>query len=141
MIYLLDTNVISETIKKSPNKIVLDWLSSIDINQCALSVLTLGEIRKGVEMLESRPKKHKLIQWLETDLLKQFYGRIIYIDAKVADKWGYICSFINKSNKILAIDTLIAASAIIHNLKLVTRNTKDFQEISGLEIINPWDII
>ena len=140
MIYLLDTNIISETIKKSPNKIVLDWLSLIDVSQCALSVLTLGEIRKGIEMLESRSKKHKLIQWLEVDLLRQFYGRIVYIDTKVADKWGYICSFIHKSNKILAIDTLIAASAIVHNLKLITRNTKDFQEISGLEIINPWDI-
>lgn len=140
MIYLLDTNVISETIKKSPNKIALDWLSSIDINQCALSVLTLGEIRKGAEMLESRARKYKLIQWLEVDLLKQFYGRIIYIDAKVADKWGYICSCVNEANKILAIDTLIAASAIVHNLKLVTRNIKDFQGISGLEIINPWDI-
>lgn len=141
MIYLLDTNVISETIKKSPNKIVLDWLSAIDINQCALSVLTLGEIRRGAEMLENKQTKYKLIQWLEIDLLKQFYGRIISIDAKVADKWGYICSFMNQSNKILAIDTLIAASAIVHNLKVVTRNTKDFQEIIGLEIINPWDII
>lgn len=140
MIYLLDTNVISEAIKKSPNKTVLDWLSLIDINQCSLSVLTLGEIRKGAEMLENRSQKHKIIQWIEIDLLKQFYGRIIHIDTKVADKCGYICSLINKSNKILAIDTLIAASAIVHNLKLVTRNTKDFKDISGLEIINPWDI-
>ena len=135
MIYLLDTNVISETIKKSPNKIALDWLSSIDINQCALSVLTLGEIRKGAEMLESRARKYKLIQWLEVDLLKQFYGRIIYIDAKVADKWGYICSHVN----IPAMDGLIAASAIVHNHKLVTRNVKDFQGVMGLEIINPWE--
>ena len=139
MIYLLDTNVISETIKKSPNKILLKWLSSIDITQCALSVLTLGEIRKGAEMLEDKSKKHQIKQWLEIDLLKQFYGRIIYIDAKIADKWGYICS-LNKSNKMLAIDTLIAASAIVNNLKLITRNTKDFEKISGLEIFNPWDI-
>lgn len=140
MMYLLDTNVISETIKKSPNKIVLNWLSEIDINQCALSVLTIGEIKIGVEMLESRPKKYKLIKWLEIDLLQQFYGRIISIDAKVADKWGHICSTINKSHKILAIDTLIAASAMVHNLKIITRNTKDFQAISGLEIINPWEL-
>lgn len=140
MMYLLDTNVISETIKKSPSKTVLNWLSAIDIHQCALSVLTLGEIKRGVEMLENRSKKYKLLKWLEIDLLQQFYGRIISIDAKVADKWGHICSFINKSNKILAVDTLIAASAMVHNLKVITRNTKDFQAISGLEIINPWEL-
>ncbi len=66
--------------------------------------------------------------------MEKFYGRIISIDAKTADKWGYICS---KAN-IPAIDALIAASALVENLKLVTRNTKDFDKIQGLEIINPW---
>lgn len=140
MTYLLDTNVISETIKRSPNMLVLEWLSSLEVNKCFLSVLTLGEIRKGAEMLESYSKKQRLIHWLEVDLLKKFYGRIIYIDAQVADKWGYICSFVNNSKKISAIDSLIAASAMVHNLKLVTRNIKDFKEFIGLEILNPWEI-
>lgn len=134
--YLLDTNVISETIKTQPNKKLLNWLNSISANKFALSVLTLGEIRKGIEKLSDQSKKQKIIQWLEIDLPKQFNERIIPICAEVADKWGYICSI----NNIPAIDALIAASALTHNLKLVTRNIKDFESIYSLEIINPWTI-
>jgi predicted nucleic acid-binding protein len=136
MMYLLDTNVISETIKKTPNQRVLDFLISIDADKFALSVITLGEIRKGAEKLQDQSKKQKIIHWLEADLTRRFYGRIINIDAEVADKWGYISSM----NIIPAIDALIAASAIVHNHKLITRNVKDFEAISGLEIINPWDM-
>lgn len=134
MMYLLDTNVISEIVKKVPNQKVLEWLSSIDAKYFYLSVLTLGEIRKGVEKLPEGKRKQQIITWLEIDLLKQFTGRIIDIDSDIADKWGFISSVAN----IPAIDGLIAASAIVHNHKLVTRNIKDFVSISGLEIINPW---
>jgi toxin FitB len=134
--YLLDTNIISETIKKSPNPKVITWLSSIDSQKLFLSVLTLGEIRKGVEKLEDQTKKQKITQWLEINLVAGFYGRIINIDATISDKWGYISSLKN----ISAIDALIAASALVHNHKLVTRNIKDFEEIAGLELINPWEI-
>lgn len=135
MMYLLDTDVISETVKSSPNSNVLSWLSEIESRSFALSVLTIGEIRIGVEKLEDVARRQKIIQWLEIDLIKQFQSRIIDINAEIADKWGYIYS----KFKILPIDSLIAASAIVHNLKLVTRNTKDFCAISGLEIINPWE--
>lgn len=134
--YLLDTNVISETIRKAPNPKVIDWLSHIDSMKFSLSVLTSGEIRKGAEKLLDQSKKQKIVQWLEIDLTERFYGRIIPIDIHVADKWGYICSF----TTLPAIDSLIAASAIVYNLKLVTRNTKDFIGIQGLEIINPWEL-
>jgi toxin FitB len=133
--YLLDTNVISETIKKNPNKNVIDWLSAIDGNHFFLSVLTLGEIRKGVEKIQDHSKKPKITQWLEIDLIERFHGRIITIDAEIADKWGYLSSL----GHFPAVDCLIAASALVHNLKLVTRNTKDFHGIESLEIINPWD--
>lgn len=136
MMYLLDTNIISETIKKTPNPQVVSWLSSIEPSKFSLSVLTLGEIRKGIEKLEDEVKKQKILQWLEEDLVKKFYGRIISIDIDIADKWGYISSLQNLS----AIDALIAATAIVHNHKLVTRNVKDFSGISGLELINPWDL-
>ena len=89
MIYMLDTNVISETLRKKPDEKVLNWLSSIDENKFSLSVLTLGEIRKGAESIKDQEKKQKIIQWLEIDLVKRFYGRIIHIDDVVADKWGY----------------------------------------------------
>jgi len=134
--YLLDTNVISETIKKNPNEKVLHWLASIDINRFFLSSITLGEIRKGVEKIDDSAKKQRIIQWLEIDLLERFYGRIISIDAQVADKWGYLCSL----NNLPAIDMLIAASSLVHNHRLVTRNIKDFKNIGGLEIINPWEL-
>ncbi len=133
--YLLDTNIISETIKQAPNKKLIEWLSSVDSQKLYLSVLTLGEIRKGVEKLvESTAKKQKITQWLELDLVELFYGRIINIDAIISDKWGYISFLKNRP----AIDGLIAASAIVHNYKLVTRNVKDFEGIPGLELINPW---
>ncbi len=107
----------------------------MDSQKLYLSVLTLGEIRKGVEKLvESTAKKQKITQWLELDLVELFYGRIIHIDAIISDKWGYISFLKNRP----AIDGLIAASAIVHNYKLVTRNVKDFEGIPGLELINPW---
>jgi predicted nucleic acid-binding protein len=133
MIYLLDTNVISETVKREPNTNVLKFLSNIPIYKLYLSVLTLGEIRKGVEKLTDS-RKQKIIGWLEIDLLDRFCGRIINVDAVVADKWGYISSLHNTH----AVDGLIAASCLVHNLKLVTRNVKDFEKVAGLEIINPW---
>ena len=133
--YLLDTNVICETIKKTPDQKVVDFLSSIPIQKFSLSVITLGEIRKGVEKMGDATKKQKILKWLETDLQNQFCGRMINIDSAVADKWGYISSILN----VPPIDALIAASAIVHNHKLVTRNVKDFKGIVGLEIINPWE--
>lgn len=134
--YLLDTNVISETIKNSPNPKVLEFLTSIDAYQFYLSVLTIGEIRKAIEKVMDQNKKQKIIQWLEYDLINKFQGRIINIDCAVAEKWGYISAVAN----IPAIDGLIGASALVHNLKLITRNTKDFSSIMGLEIIDPWNI-
>lgn len=132
--YLLDTNVISEIIKKEPNKNVLEWLELLDIQKIYLSVITIGEIRKGIEKLQDIAKKQKIETWLEQDLLNKFYGRIINIDARIADKWGYVTA----AKNLPAIDALIAASALVHNCKLVTRNVKDFEEIIGLEVINPW---
>lgn len=134
--YLLDTNVISEAIKKTPNEKVIDWLSAIDGKNFYLSVLSLGEIRKGIEKIQDQSKKSRITQWLEIDLVERFHGRLITIDSDVADKWGYLCSL----KQFPAVDCLIAASALVHNLKLVTRNTKDFRGIDSLEIINPWEI-
>lgn len=135
MIYLLDTNVISETIKEKPNENLLSWLEQLDMQHFSLSVITLGEIRKGVEKIQSETKKQKIIQWLEITLPKTFYGRILPIDLSVSDKWGHISAM----STVPAIDGLIAATALVHNQKLVTRNVKDFKNIPGLEIINPWD--
>lgn len=133
--YLLDTNAISEIIKPSPNKEFIQWLYSIPKSKLCLSVITIGEIRKGIEKLEDSLRKQKIISWLEIDLIKEFNNRIIDIDKNIADKWGYLCAITN----IPAIDGLIGATALVHDLKLVTRNIKDFLPIIGLEIINPWN--
>lgn len=134
--YLLDTNVISETIKKAPNQDVIRWLASVDASQFLLSVLAIAKIRKGIEKLQDATKKQSIIQWLENDLTTKFHGRIIPINQDIAEKWGYLSAYKN----IPAIDGLIAATALVFNYKLVTRNIKDFEGIIGLEIINPWDL-
>lgn len=101
-----------------------------------LSVLTISEIRKGIETLQDAPKKQAIIQWLEHDLTTKFHGRIIPINQDIAEKWGYLSA--HKS--MPAIDGLIAATALVFNYKLVTRNIKVFAGIIGLELINPWDL-
>ncbi len=137
MNYLLDTNVISETMKKTPNISVVDFIKSIPQHNQYINVLTIGEIRKGIGLLNNIKKIQEITHWLENDLLNRFYGRIINIDIEIAEKWGRILSI---HNNVHATDSLIAASAIVHNHKLVTRNVKDFKMIQELEIINPWDL-
>jgi len=136
MSYLLDTNVISETIKNKPSKNLHEWFEKISEEDLFISVLTLGEIRRGVELLDNIKKKSTLIAWLEKDLRNRFGDRILSIDNVIADRWGYSCAYSAKTLPV--IDSLIAATALTHNLKLVTRNTKDFVEIKDLELVNPF---
>ena len=136
MSYLLDTNVISETIKSKPSKNLYEWLEKIPEENLFISVLTLGEIRRGVELLDNIKKKSTLIVWLEKDLRNRFGDRILKIDNIITDRWGYLCAYSAKTLPV--IDSLIAATALTHNLKLVTRNTKDFSEVQDLELINPF---
>lgn len=136
MSYLLDTNVISETIKNKPSKNLYEWLKKIPEENLFISVLTLGEIRRGVELLDNIKKKSTLIVWLEKDLRNRFGDRILKIDNIISDRWGYLCAYSAKTLPV--IDSLIAATALTHNLKLVTRNTKDFTGVQDLELINPF---
>ena len=135
MSYLIDTNVLCETIKSSPNKSVVNWFQSIPSDSLYISVLTIGEIRKGVEKLPPSKKKEKILSWLDHTLFEWFEDKILPIDFEVADKWGYILG--NSKEKRPVIDSLIAATALTHNLKVVTRNTDDYK-IPGVEVINPW---
>jgi predicted nucleic acid-binding protein len=135
MSYLLDTNVISELIKATPNKRVLTWINEINESDLYLSVLTIGELRKGIERLDKSHKKSQLLIWLEQDLFARFSNRILFIDLAVAERWGRLSA----ANKTLpAIDSLIAATALHHDLTLVTRNVSDF-DITTLEVLNPWE--
>ena len=135
MKYLLDTNVISETIRKTPDNSVKDWFQTIPSNQLYVSVLSLGEIRRGIEKLRDQPRKDFMTAWLENDLASWFGDHVLPVSPDVADKWGYLTA----TGTFPAIDALLAATALTHNMKLVTRNVSDFQNIAGLDIINPWN--
>ena len=133
MSYLIDTNIISETIKTTPNKGVLKWFNSTPSYALFISVITIGEIRKGIEIVKNDTKKSELVSWLDFELRPWFGNNIISIDQDIAERWGYISA----NTKVPAIDGLIAATAMVSNLTLVTRNIKDFT-IPGLEVINPF---
>jgi tRNA(fMet)-specific endonuclease VapC len=138
MNYLLDTHVISELISKQPDKKVVEWLDRLDPNTVYLSVITIGEIRKGIEKLSPSKRRDKVKEWLEADLLLRFQGRILKITTEVMLIWGELTGRLeNEGRRITAIDSLIAAIALQGNYRLVTRNEHDFQH-TGVTIINPW---
>jgi predicted nucleic acid-binding protein len=133
--YLIDTNVLSELRRKSPDAQVVEWFSKRPPVTLYLSVLTLGEIRKGVEGVVDTNRRQALLDWLETDLPLFFTGRILDVDALVADRWGRLVA--TAGSPLPAIDSLLAATALAHDLVLVTRNTKDFAGLP-VQIFNPW---
>jgi predicted nucleic acid-binding protein len=135
MSYLVDTNVLSELRRREPDAGVVAWFEQRPATTLCLSVLTLGEIRKGIELLPDDERKLKLLDWLEVELPAFFHGRILPVDAGVADRWGRLVA--QAGRPVPAIDSLLAATALTHGLKLVTRNARDF-DIPELEVINPW---
>ena len=135
MSYLLDTNIVSETVRRSPNKAVIAWLDRLPGEALFVSVLTLGEIRKGIESLSDRRRREKLRLWLEHDLPAWFEGRVLPVDLAVADRWGRLLAEVGRP--VPTIDSLLAATALHHELRLVTRNAGDFV-YPGLQVINPF---
>ncbi|MDP1653317.1 MAG: type II toxin-antitoxin system VapC family toxin [Rhodocyclaceae bacterium] len=135
MSYLVDTNVLSELKRKSPDLGVANWFAQRPAASLYLSVLTLGEIRKGIEGAGSEKRRLALLDWLETDLAAFFLGRTLPIDAAVADRWGRLVAAAGRP--LPAIDSLLAATALEHDLVLVTRNVKDFAGLP-VQCFNPW---
>jgi tRNA(fMet)-specific endonuclease VapC len=139
MKYLLDTCVISELVAKHPNPQVVDFVDALDSDGVYLSVITIGEIAKGVEKLPKSKRKQDLHSWLKEDLLARFSGRIIPLDTEVLMQWGVLVARLESTGITLpAIDSLIAATTLTHKLTLVTRNVDDFSS-TGIEIVNPWE--
>jgi predicted nucleic acid-binding protein len=137
--YLLDTNVLSEGVKLRPDPRVKAWVDAIDEQLLHVSVLTLGEIRKGIESLPASSHRATLESWLIQDLVVRMAGRILQVDQEVADRWGHLAGKAKAENRPLpAVDGLLAATAMEHNLTLVTRNTRDVL-LTGVPLFNPWE--
>ncbi|MGE3919882.1 MAG: type II toxin-antitoxin system VapC family toxin [Gammaproteobacteria bacterium] len=135
MSYLLDTNVLSELVKTKPNENLLNWFSHIPDDCLYVSVLSIGEIRKGVEAVSDNMRKQKLKLWLEQELTTWFGTRMLGVNYAVADRWGRLQAQLKRS--LPAIDSLIAATALHYDLCVVTRNEQDYK-FQSLEVINPW---
>jgi toxin FitB len=137
--FLLDTNCISEIVRPLPERRVVEWLEETDERLLFLSVLTLGEIRRSVAALPQSRRRAQLEAWLELTLPARFAGRILQVDEQVADRWGLITADAKRRGRPLAtVDALLAATALHHNLTLVSRNVADFAG-TVVPILNPWD--
>ena len=138
MNYLLDTCAISELVAKQPNQKVVEWIDSIEEVRLYLSVVTIGEIRKGIEKLPDSRRRTVLEEWLNDQLLVRFAGRIVPIDIGVMLRWGQLTGALEVASKTTpAIDSLIAAIVLYGNFSLVTRNEDDFRYVD-IPIVNPW---
>lgn len=135
---LLDTRVISELVSKQPNSKVVEFVDSLDPEDVYLSVITIGEIVKGIEKLSKSRRKTDLHNWLNDDLLIRFEGNILELDTETLIEWGALTSHLESAGRTMpAIDSLIAATALAKKMTLVTRNVSDFEE-TKVEIANPW---
>ena len=140
--FLLDTNVISEFARpdNNPDQRVKEWLETVDPDSLYASVLTLGEIRRGIEKLPPSNRRTRLESWLTKDLHDWFAHRVLVIDGPVADRWGLLAAAAQRMGRPLSvIDGLLSATALEHNLTVVTRNARDFTHV-GVPILNPWQI-
>lgn len=137
--FLLDTNVVSELIKHKPHPGVIRWIEDADEMLLHFSVLTLGEIRKGIAAQADAARRASLESWL-SGLASRFAERILPLDLAVADRWGHVTGICKaKGVTVPVIDGLLAATALHHDLIFVTRNVKDTQP-TGVETLNPWNL-
>lgn len=138
--YLVDTNVPSELTYERPNERVQKFLASVDREDIFMSVLTIGEICKGIASLPASQKRTILQKWLDKDVRSWFAGRILPVTQPIAERWGHMAAIAKQNGFALTVvDGLIAATAIENDLALVTRNTKDFEPL-GVDVVNPWTI-
>jgi hypothetical protein len=136
--FLLDTNVLSEWVKPRPNPGVIAWLADVDEDRVFISVVTLAELRHGVERLALGTRRDRLEAWLRDALPLRFEGRILPIDLAIADEWGKLVARRHTLGRPIGVmDAFLAATAETHALALVTRNRSDF-DASVTTVIDPW---
>ena len=138
MSFLLDTNVISEWVKPEPNPHVVEWLKEVAEDRVFLSVASIAEVRRGVELMPPGKRRDRLASWLTEDLPVRFDGRILDIDGRIAEAWGILMARGQKAGvNVGTLDAFFAATAEVHGLTLVTRNVRDFLKL-GIRLLNPW---
>ena len=139
MRYLLDTNVLSELVRPTPDTRVVEWISGQRPLDLTLSVLTIGELERGVSMLDDGRRRRALTTWVREELPRQFLGRVLDVDTTTAAAWGALSARASKSGRTLpVVDGLLLATALRHELTVVTRNVCDF-ESWGVPVLNPWN--
>ena len=139
MNYLLDTCVLSEFTRRQPDKRVIEWLNSIEEEKLFISVITVGEIQRGIERLPDSHRKTELLVWMNTGLFKRFAERMIAIDAPTMFMWGSLTARLEAAVQPMSVmDSLILTSALQNNLIVATRNVADFLS-GGVQVINPWE--
>jgi toxin FitB len=139
--FLLDTNCLSELSRSRPNPNVAAWARSIDEKLLYVSVLTLGEIRKGTTLLPAGTKRSRLERWLDVQLPTQYSERLLPVNAEIAEIWGVMAGESRlKGIALPIVDGLIAATAKHHDLTIISRNVRDFR-MWKIAVINPWEPI
>jgi len=137
MTFLLDTNAISEWVKPRPNAGLMKWMELADEDRVYVSVISLAELRYGVERVLAGSRRNRLEQWLQHELPLRFESRILTVDTEVAELWGKIISRSGAAGRPIGVmDAFLAATAEAHQLTLVTRNVSDFSLLKG--VLNPW---
>ena len=138
MSFLLDTNAVSEWVKPRPNSGLIGWMESTDEDRVFISVISLAELRYGVERLAAGSRRRRLEEWLGRELPLRFEGRILPVDTNVAEVWGKTVSRSEAAGRpISATDAFLAATAETHELTLVTRNISDFPLLKA--VLSPWN--
>lgn len=141
MSWLLDTCALSEKLQKRPDPGFVDWLEAREVDDLYISVISVGEIRKGIDLLKKSAKKHQLEQWFSGKFLPFFEGRILQIGQEEALEWGTVFARCQLNGyKPPVIDSLLASTALVNGLILVTINEKDFRPL-GVEVLNPWSAL
>jgi len=137
MNFLLDTNAVSEWVKPRPNLGLIRWMESADEDRVFLSVISLAELRYGLERMPVGARRSRLEQWLRDELPLRFEGRVLSVDHHVAETWGRIVSRCESLGRpVGAMDAFLSATAEVHRLALVTRNVSDFPTLKT--VVNPW---
>jgi predicted nucleic acid-binding protein len=133
--FLLDTDVLAELARRKPEPRVVRWFRSVPEDALHLSVLALGDLRGAIEGAKGA-RREKLRVWVERELPERLGDRLLAITPAVADRWGRLRA--EGDRRIPAIDSLLAATALTHRLRIATRDVRAFR-FPGLEVVNPWE--